>query len=461
MADPSAGWELVEVVVPPGPLGILVSEDVKTGKAVVDSFAPSRVTGDKGPIEKHGKVTAGSLLAGLNEHDFDKLLLPFSKVRDLLIATSGIERRVRFRVRPEVSGQEAAFHANPRRFEELYTLGRTLGSGTFSVVKEAVHKQTGERYAIKCIKREGLTEEDMEGLVAEITILRQMHHPNIMTLYDVFTERDYYYLVTEFMAGGELFDRIVEKSFYSEKEARDLVKILLSAIKYCHDANVVHRDLKPENLLLTSKSDDANIKLADFGFAKTVEMKPDGQGGLSTACGTPGYVAPEILLSKPYGKQVDIWSIGVITYILLCGYPPFHDDNQAMLFRKIKSGKFQFDAPYWDNVSEDAKDLIKKMLILDPNERWTVGKLLEHKWIVGTDVANVQLTGALEELRKYNARRRLKAAMNTVSATIQLTKGLSLSSSSRGDGMNPPPAPAANATADGTLPPAPPANSHS
>ena len=156
------------------------------------------------------------------------------------------------------------------------------------------------------------------------------------------------------------------QSYYNEREARDLVKLLLEAIKYCHDANVVHRDLKPENLLLTSKDDDASIKLADFGFAKRVEFNSEG---LVTACGTPGYVAPEILEGKSYGKTVDIWSIGVITYILLCGYPPFHDDNHNALFKKIKKGKFEFDSPYWDHVSDDAKDLILEMLVVDPEKR--------------------------------------------------------------------------------------------
>jgi calcium/calmodulin-dependent protein kinase I len=152
-----------------------------------------------------------------------------------------------------------------------------------------------------------------------------------------------------------------------------LVKLLLEAIKYCHDADIVHRDLKPENLLLTGKDDDASIKLADFGFAKRIEFDSEG---LVTACGTPGYVAPEILEGKPYGKTVDIWSIGVITYILLCGYPPFHDDNHNALFKKIKKGKFQFDSPYWDNVSDDAKDLISQMLVVDPEKRYVLSVLL-------------------------------------------------------------------------------------
>lgn len=305
------------------------------------------------------------------------------------------------------------------RFEDHYTMGKTIGSGTFSVVKEAIHKQTNQKYAIKCIKRKGLSEEDIEALTTEVAILKQIHHPNVMILHDFYSEEQYYYLVTEYMEGGELFDRIVEKSYYSEKEARDLVKLLLEAIKYLHDHDVVHRDLKPENLLLTSKDDDASIKIADFGFAKKINFDGDG---LSTACGTPGYVAPEILEGKTYGKSVDIWSVGVITYILLCGYPPFHDDNHNALFRKIKKGKYQFDSPYWDHVSDDAKDLIKRMLVVDPAERDTAEKLLQHPWITGNEVATVQLTSALEELRRFNARRRFKAAVNVVQAANKLTK---------------------------------------
>uniref|UniRef100_A0AAV1U1P8 Protein kinase domain-containing protein n=1 Tax=Peronospora matthiolae TaxID=2874970 RepID=A0AAV1U1P8_9STRA len=313
---------------------------------------------------------------------------------------------------------------NPNSFEEQYALGKVIGSGTFSVVRTAVHKPTTQRYAIKCIKRDGLVAEDIEALTTEVAILKQMNHPNIMILHDFFVEDTFYYLVTEFMEGGELFDRIVEKSYYNEREARDLVKLLLEAIKYCHDANIVHRDLKPENLLLTSKDDDASIKLADFGFAKRVELNSEG---LVTACGTPGYVAPEILEGKSYGKTVDIWSIGVITYILLCGYPPFHDDNHNALFKKIKSGKFEFDAPYWDHVSDDAKDLISEMLVVNPEKRATVDQLLAHRWVTGTDVATVQLTSALEELRRFNARRKFKAAVSTVSATVGLSKKYSKS----------------------------------
>ncbi|KAF0688083.1 Aste57867_20244 [Aphanomyces stellatus] len=311
-------------------------------------------------------------------------------------------------------------------FEANYTLGKKLGEGTFSVVKEGIQKSTGKKFAIKCIKKSGLSQEDLDALHEEIDILKKMSHPNIMTLYEVYTEAQYYYLVTEFMEGGELFDRIVEKTFYTEKEARDLVQVLLNAIKYCHDHNVVHRDLKPENLLLTSKDDDAYIKLGDFGFAKQ-----DLNAGLTTACGTPGYVAPEILKGEAYGKSVDIWSIGVITFILLCGYPPFHDENQKRLFTAIKLGQYKFESPYWDEVSVDAKDFISKMLIVKPDERHTADQLLQHVWLTGEHVSTVPLTKAIEELKKYNIRRKFKAAVRTVQVTAALTRGLHASQSNK------------------------------
>ncbi|TMW55519.1 hypothetical protein Poli38472_010401 [Pythium oligandrum] len=408
-------YETVEVRVPAGPLGILITE--RESHVIVDGFAPVGVNGEQGVIEKSGRVSKGSIVTGLNGLVFEGENASFARVRAALVETNTVERVIHFKVPVNKLQTNAT-----RSFTQEYSLGKELGAGSFSVVRQAIHKQTGEKYAVKCIERDGLSEEDIEALTTEVEILQQMKHPHIMALYDVFTEANHYYLVTELVTGGELFERIVEKNFYSEKEARDLVKTLLETIKYCHDNNVVHRDLKPENLLMTSKSDDADIKLADFGFAKRVTGD-----GLATACGTPGYVAPEILAQKPYGKTVDIWSIGIITYILLCGYPPFHDDSQSMLFRKIKAGKFEFDSPYWDNISVDAKDLISKMLIVDTKQRWTADQLLTHKWITGTDVATVPLTKTLEELRRFNARRRFRAAVSTVQATISLTKALSMS----------------------------------
>ena len=241
-----------------------------------------------------------------------------------------------------------------------------------------------------------------------------MNHPNVVRLIDFYDEPSQYLIAMEYLEGGELFDRIVKKAYYNEKEARDLAQIFLSAVKYMHDRNVVHRDLKPENLLLKSQSDDADVKIADFGFA----VVTDGDT-LTEQCGTPGYVAPEILGHKKYGKAVDMWSIGVITYILLGGYPPFHDDNQRQLFKKIQAAKYEFHPDFWGGVSDEAKDLISKLLVLDVNARLTVDQALSHAWIRKSDkeLAERNLEVNLTELKKYQANKRFKKAANTIIAT--------------------------------------------
>ena len=181
---------------------------------------------------------------------------------------------------------------------------------------------------------------------SEIDILSQIDHPNIVKLFEIFDEKEHLDLVMELMTGGELFDRIVEKEHYSEKEAADTIRPICDAIKYCHALDIIHRDLKPENLLYGSKEETSIIKISDFGLARFL------QGELATtACGTPGYVAPEILEGKGYGKEVDYWSIGIILYILLCGFPPFYEENNQKLFDMIKKGEFEFPSPYWDDVS--------------------------------------------------------------------------------------------------------------
>ena len=225
------------------------------------------------------------------------------------------------------------------RFDELYRLKGVLGTGAFSTVREGYHRNNSElSYAVKCINRKKLSEEDEAALLDEVAILKEMKHVHIIRLYDFFEEVGTYYLVMERMRGGELFDRIVAKAYYNEKEARDTCKILLEAVWYMHDNNVAHRDLKPENLLLLSENDDSAVKIADFGFAKKVFEK----NSLSTQCGTPGYVAPEILEGTPYDERADMWSVGVILYILLGGYPPFIESTQRDLFKKIRKGEYEF-----------------------------------------------------------------------------------------------------------------------
>ncbi|EED90520.1 predicted protein, partial [Thalassiosira pseudonana CCMP1335] len=254
-----------------------------------------------------------------------------------------------------------------------------LGTGAFSTVKAGTHTSTPTKeYAIKCIERSKLNEEDTQALLDEVTILSKLHTcPHIIKLYDFFEEPSMYYLVMETMHGGELFDRIVQKSFYNEKEARGVCRILLEAICFCHDQRVAHRDLKPENLLLRSLTDDSSVKIADFGFAKIVKQPQS----LKTQCGTPGYVAPEILNGVPYDESADMWSVGVILYILLGGYPPFIEDNQRRLFRKIRKGQYEFHDEYWGTVSEDAKMLISNLLVVDSSQRLSAREALNSNWI--------------------------------------------------------------------------------
>lgn len=299
-----------------------------------------------------------------------------------------------------------------KKFNQVYMLTRELGSGAFSVVRLGIVKATGQNTAVKIINKKKLSPEDTVALTTEIEILGSLNHPHIIKLYETYDEVAEIYIVTELVAGGELFDRIVSKTSYSEKEARDLIKILLETLAYMHGQGIVHRDLKPENLLLCSETDDSDIKIADFGFAKNVAELTEKE----TACGTPGYVAPEILRGARYGCEVDIWSMGVICYVLLAGYPPFYDEDQKKLFKKIKEGRYYFHEEYWANTSPEAMDLIKMMLCVDQSKRWKAAELLEHPWLVMGDETLMQksLIDSLATMKKFNARRRLRAAADAV-----------------------------------------------
>jgi len=306
-----------------------------------------------------------------------------------------------------------------KRFDELYRLKGVLGTGAFSTVREGYHRSNTEiSYAVKCINRKKLSEEDEAALLDEVGILKELKHVHIIRLYDFFEEPSTYYLVMERMRGGELFDRIVAKAYYNEKEARDTCKIVLEAVGYCHENHVAHRDLKPENLLLLSEVDDSAVKIADFGFAKKVYEK----NSLKTQCGTPGYVAPEILEGTPYDERSDMWSVGVILYILLGGYPPFIESTQRDLFRKIRRGEYEFHEEYWGTVSSEAKDLISSLLTVDANLRLTAEQALENPWITGdaAKLAKKDLGVNLEKFRNFNAKRKFRAAVSTIMAINKL-----------------------------------------
>jgi calcium/calmodulin-dependent protein kinase I len=210
-------------------------------------------------------------------------------------------------------------------------------------------------------------EVNSDSLKTEVHILKSVNNPNIVELLDVYEDDENVYLVMELLTGGELFDRIVNKypNGYSEKTASILIKKIVSSIQYLHKLGVVHRDLKPENLLYASEDNDSDIKITDFGLAKIA----NGEVMLKTACGTPNYVAPEVLLNHGYDSSVDMWSIGVILYILLCGFPPFYSENTPELFDQIINGVYDFPSPYWDNISNSAKSLIQGLLQVDPKKK--------------------------------------------------------------------------------------------
>ncbi|XP_017797245.1 PREDICTED: calcium/calmodulin-dependent protein kinase type II alpha chain isoform X8 [Habropoda laboriosa] len=298
------------------------------------------------------------------------------------------------------------------RFSDNYDLKEELGKGAFSVVRRCVQKSTGIEFAAKIINTKKLTSRDFQKLEREARICRKLQHPNIVRLHDSIQEENYHYLVFDLVTGGELFEDIVAREFYSEADASHCIQQILESVHHCHHNGVVHRDLKPENLLLASKAKGAVVKLADFGLA--IEVQGEIQAWFGFA-GTPGYLSPEVLKKEPYGKPVDIWACGVILYILLVGYPPFWDEDQHRLYALIKAGSYDYPSPEWDTVTPEAKNLINQMLTVNPSKRITASEALKHPWICQRErVASVvHRQETVDCLKKFNARRKLKGAILT------------------------------------------------
>ncbi|XP_048098976.1 calcium/calmodulin-dependent protein kinase (CaM kinase) II beta 1 isoform X3 [Alosa pseudoharengus] len=312
------------------------------------------------------------------------------------------------------------------RFTDEFQLYEELGKGAFSVVRRCVKLCSGQEYAAKIINTKKLNARDHQKLEREARICRLLKHSNIVRLHDSISEEGFHYLLFDLVTGGELFEDIVAREYYSEADASHCIHQILDSVNHIHLHDIVHRDLKPENLLLASKCKNAAVKLADFGLA--IEVQGDQQAWFGFA-GTPGYLSPEVLRKEAYGKPVDIWACGVILYILLVGYPPFWDEDQHKLYQQIKAGAYDFPSPEWDTVTPEAKNLINQMLTINPAKRITSQEALKHPWVCqrSTVASMMHRQETVECLKKFNARRKLKGAILTtmlVSRNFSAAKSL-------------------------------------
>jgi calcium/calmodulin-dependent protein kinase I len=271
-------------------------------------------------------------------------------------------------------------HKQPKSYvkKKQFRFGPVLGTGSCGEVKQATVIATGQEVAIKIIRKSEV--KNHQHIVnAELSTVGNMNHPNIVKLLDWFESREKYYIVFELAKGGELFKHLRERGPYPEHDAAKLVRVILDAVDYMHKHHVVHRDLKLENLLYKSTSKDAPLLIADFGIAHLIDS-PDQL--MSAVCGTRGYTAPEILLHRQYDSKIDIWSVGVITYMLLCGHPPFVTDDQEAMLRMIQSEQLRFHPRYWNHISQEAKDFVRALLRADPANRPTAEAALKLPWLM-------------------------------------------------------------------------------
>uniref|UniRef100_A0A3B3YN42 Peripheral plasma membrane protein CASK n=1 Tax=Poecilia mexicana TaxID=48701 RepID=A0A3B3YN42_9TELE len=301
-------------------------------------------------------------------------------------------------------------------FEDVYELCEVIGKGPFSVVRRCINRDTGQQFAVKIVdvaqftSSPGLSTEDLKR---EASICHMLKHPHIVELLETYSSDGMLYMVFEFMDGADLCFEIVKRAdagfVYSEAVASHYMRQILEALRYCHDNNIIHRDVKPHCVLLASKENSAPVKLGGFGVA--IQL---GESGLVAGgrVGTPHFMAPEVVKREPYGKPVDVWGCGVILFILLSGCLPFYGTKER-LFEAICKGKYKMNPRQWNHISESAKDLVRRMLMLDPAERITVYEALNHPWLKERDryAYKIHLPETVEQLRKFNARRKLKGAV--------------------------------------------------
>ncbi|KAM0248393.1 hypothetical protein ACHAQJ_009495 [Trichoderma viride] len=306
-------------------------------------------------------------------------------------------------------------HGQPESYEKKskYRFGRTLGAGTYGVVREA-DGPTG-KVAVKIILKKNVKGNE-QMVYDELSMLQRLKHPHIVKFVDWFESRDKFYIVTQLATGGELFDRICDRGKFTEKDASQTIKQILDAVDYLHKNDVVHRDLKPENLIYVTPDDDSDLVLADFGIAKTLDSKDET---LKTMAGSFGYAAPEVMAKKGHGKPVDMWSMGVITYTLLCGYSPFRSENLQDLLDECTRGNVVFHERYWKDVSSDAKDFINRLLVAEPDQRWSSEQALGHIWLSGQNASDHNL---LPEIEAFRRRSRLRRAIEIIKLQNRINK---------------------------------------
>jgi len=296
--------------------------------------------------------------------------------------------------------------ASSNSVTDNYEIGEEIGRGAFSIVKSAKNRKTGRIWAVKFIDKKFVDRSDLMLLAREIDIMKKVDHPNVLRLNEVYETADQLALVMQLVTGGELFYKIVEKGNYSERDAANIVIQMIKGVTYLHSQGIAHRDLKPENLLCSGESEPDyqpfRVVIADFGLSKIF----GGGEKLETSCGTPDYVAPEVITAEgSYDKSVDMWSCGVITYVLLCGFSPFLSSTQTGLFEKIIKAEYDFPDPEWTHISASAKDFIRCLLVKDPEQRYTAQQCLQHQWLTSQTINKEVMSSIGTNMKRYNATR--------------------------------------------------------